>query len=106
MIFYSSELREKDVINVCNGRRLGYVCDFLLDSEGGKITAVYVSDHYFGLTGVKNALCIQWDKICCIGDDTILVQLDEKDRTSKIKSEKNNDYFKHRKCGWLFTYEM
>ncbi len=103
MTFHSSELREKDVINVCNGRRLGYVCDFLLDSECRKITAIYVSDHYFGLTGGKSALCIQWDKICCIGDDAILVQIDEKERLSKIKSEKNDDCSKYRKCGWLFT---
>ena len=47
MMCNSSALREKDVINICDGRRLGFICDFVIDTDCGKICAVYVSDHFF-----------------------------------------------------------
>lgn len=104
MIIHSSELREKDVINVCSGRRLGYVCDFMIDTDCGRITAVHVSDHYFGLTAGKNTLCIPWEKICCIGKDTILVQIDERESLSENCHDKDcdTDRNKRKKGGWLF----
>lgn len=102
MIIHSSELREKDVINVCSGRRLGFVCDFMIDTDCGKITAIHVSDHFFGLGAGKNSICIPWEKICCIGNDTILVQIDDKDCKPKIKSEQNDDCGRKKRGNWLF----
>ena len=32
-----TELKNKEVINVCDGRRLGYVCDLETDVECGRI---------------------------------------------------------------------
>ena len=36
------ELREKEVINTCNGRRLGCVTDIILDKCSGTVEAVIV----------------------------------------------------------------
>ena len=36
------DLREKDVVNVCDGRNLGCVTDFIIDTCEGKITALIV----------------------------------------------------------------
>lgn len=58
----SSELRELDVVNVCTGKRLGYVCDFVIDSDCGKITALNVSETFFTLSGGKNTLCVPFEK--------------------------------------------
>lgn len=102
MIIHSSELREKDVINVCNGKRLGYVCDFMIDTECGRITAVHVSDHFFGMSAGKNSICIPWEKICCIGNDTILVKIEDSECPPKIKPDKDFDFEKRKKGGWLF----
>ncbi len=77
MIILSSELRERDVINVCTGKRLGCVADFELDTDCGKIVAVLVSDRMFSFGGVKGCLRIGFDQICCIGKDAVLVQLRE-----------------------------
>lgn len=77
MVCNTSALRDKDVINVCDGRRLGYICDFSVDTDCGKICAVYVSGNYFGFTGQKNLVRIDWDCISCIGEDTILVRLEK-----------------------------
>ena len=40
--FSTCELREKEVINLCDGARLGTPCDFEFDVCDGKITALIV----------------------------------------------------------------
>ena len=35
MTLTSCELREKDVINVCDGKKLGYICDMDIDTDCG-----------------------------------------------------------------------
>ena len=74
MIIEASKLKEREVINVCDGKNLGYVCDFLVDTDCGRIAAVFVSDHVFGFAGRKTKR-IPWEKITCIGEDTVLVDI-------------------------------
>ncbi len=72
-----SALREKEVINLCDGRRLGYVCDLALDLGCGRVTAIVVPGEAslfgFGRTG---AITVPWEKIETIGEDAILVRVD------------------------------
>ena len=76
----TAELREKEIINLCDGTRLGYADDFEFDLCGGKITALLIHQS-------KGLLClskcesvrIPWESIECIGDDTILVKLNLND---------------------------
>lgn len=35
-------LKEREVINVCDGKRLGYVCDGQIDINCGKLIAIIV----------------------------------------------------------------
>lgn len=102
MIIHSSQLREKDVINLCDGRRLGFICDFSIDTDYGKITAIHVSDHFFGLNGGKNTVCIPWERICCIGDDTILVRCEGLDHPHKKEYDHRENCEGRRKGSWLF----
>jgi len=70
------DLREKDVINVCNGQKLGCVTDLEIDTDCGKIIAIIVTGE--SLTAMifsKNRVRIPWDKIQRIGKDTILVDM-------------------------------
>ncbi len=69
-----SKLREKEVINLANGRRIGYVCDLTLDTNCGKICEIIVSEYGFSF-GEKRVRKIEWCRIRCIGDDAILVEL-------------------------------
>ena len=73
VIINTSNLRELDVINVCDGRRLGWLCDFEVDGSCGKICAVFVSEKYFSICGQKSSVRIPWDKVVCIGEDAVLV---------------------------------
>lgn len=72
----TADLREKEVINLCDGERLGYVTDFEVDTCDAKIISLILPSE-IGLFGCPKGedLVIPWDKIECIGEDTILVKV-------------------------------
>ena len=74
-----SELKLKDVINVCDGRKLGHPIDLILN-ENACIEALIVpgsSGGFFGLFRPDREGCIiPWRKVRQIGDDVILVEVD------------------------------
>ncbi len=70
----SEDFRNKEVINVCDGRRLGYICEIEFDVCDGSITAILVQGEGGFLGFGKGQECrIPWDKIQKIGEDIILV---------------------------------
>jgi len=70
-----SELRERDVVNVNDGRRLGMIRDLELDLEKGAIKAIIVpaAGGILGKLSRGKDYLIPWEKIVKIGVDTILV---------------------------------
>ncbi len=97
------EIREKDVINVCDGRRLGYVTDLEIDTDCGKITAIYVCERYFSVVGGKNQIKICWGDIKCIGGDTILVDIGKSGSCSSCSCD-DKPRCDRRKKSWFFTW--
>ena len=80
-----SELRSKDVINVKDGKRLGYIDDIELDVESGRITALIVpveERRIFGFLNRGDETVVEWRQIHKIGTDVILV---DPERLSKEK---------------------
>lgn len=71
-----TDLTEKQVVNVCDGRILGYVVDFKVDVCNGRLTAIIIPGEG-GIFGFKKCtdIIIPWDKICKIGKDTIIVDI-------------------------------
>lgn len=71
------DFRYKEVINVCDGRRLGYVCDVLVDIGVGRVVAVIVPGpcRFFGLFWREDDYIIGWECIKRIGSDIILVEV-------------------------------
>jgi YlmC/YmxH family sporulation protein len=72
-----SELRNRDVINVVDGKRLGVICDLDIDLENGRICAIIVpgTTRLFSFFGGGRDYVIPWEHIVKIGVDTILVEL-------------------------------
>ena len=70
-----NELRAKEVINVTDGARLGYVSDVEIDLDMGKLIAVIVPGAYrlMGLLGKEDDFVITWENIKKIGDDVIII---------------------------------
>ena len=92
-----NDLRDKEVINICDGRKLGCVDDVEVDVNSGRLVAIVVpcDGRLFGFGRSKN-LVILWDSIEKIGDDTILVKIDAKDYAFKGEAV-DQDKFKRRK---------
>ncbi|MHB1151956.1 MAG: YlmC/YmxH family sporulation protein [Eubacteriales bacterium] len=71
-----TDLRDKEVINICDGQRLGYVYDVEVDIICGKVVALVVPEEHGCFSLVHSSeIKIPWDKIDKIGDDIILVSL-------------------------------
>ena len=89
------DLREKDVINLCDGARLGCAQDFEFEVSCGKIIAIVIAGDggIFGFSR-KEDIIIPWDRIQCIGEDTVLVRLEPTELQSCTKERRKRD----RKC--------
>ena len=76
----TAELRKLEIINLCDGTRLGYASDFEFDREDARILALLIvgSNGIFGI-GREDDIVIPWHKIECFGEDTILVRLSPSD---------------------------
>lgn len=73
-----SELRNKEVINICNGCLLGCVSDMEINSCTGEITALILPGNgILASLSAKNRIVIPWRDIERIGKDAILVRFKE-----------------------------
>ena len=73
-----SELKQKDVINICDGRRLGKTIDLVLN-ESACVDALVVpgpSSFWNCLKPDREGYSIPWERIRRIGDDVILVDVE------------------------------
>ena len=61
------ELRDKEVVSVRDGKRLGYICDLRIDLSCGRITALVLPGDlkYFGFKRERD-IVIPWNAICRI----------------------------------------
>ena len=75
MICSINELKTKEVINVSDGARLGFVSDVEIDIKNGKIIAILVPGAYrlMGFLGKEDDIVIKWENIKKIGDDIIII---------------------------------
>jgi len=72
------DFKHKEVINICDGKRLGYVQDVCADLDTGRITSIIVpggTNKLMNLFSNSNDIIIPWERIKCIGDDLILVEI-------------------------------
>ena len=72
------DFRKKEVINITDATRLGYVQDVCADLETGRITSIIVpggTNKLLNFFFSSNDIVIEWEKIRSIGDDLILVEL-------------------------------
>lgn len=77
MICRIVDMKNKEVINMKDGCRIGCVNDVEVDMKCAKIIAivVYGKLKLFGLLGREDDIIIKWENIEVIGDDTILVNI-------------------------------
>lgn len=71
------DFKHKEVININDGRRLGFVQDVTADLETGVITSIIVpgNNKILNMFAGNTDIVIPWKDIKCIGDDIILVDV-------------------------------
>lgn len=75
----TDKLKNKEVINISDGRSLGFVYDIEVDLDKGVIDGIVIpgTRGFMGLFSKKEGdLVIKWDKVKTVGDDVILVDLE------------------------------
>ena len=71
------DFKHKEVINITDGKRLGYVQDVTANLETGVITSIIVPGNTKMLNFFAGGgdIVIPWEKIKCIGNDVILIEM-------------------------------
>ncbi len=80
------ELKEKEVINICNCKKLGCIVDLVLNVCDGCVQAIIVPGpgRVCGFLGTDSEYVIPWRCIKKIGPDIVLVEICEEKFLQKI----------------------
>ncbi len=80
------ELKEKEVINICNCKKLGCIVDLVLNVCDGCVQAIIVPGpgRVCGFLGTDSEYVIPWRCIKKIGPDIVLVEICEENFLQKI----------------------
>jgi len=71
-----SDLQNKDIVNISDGKKIGSIIDINIDSSGNMKGLVVEEGHSFpNFFGSKSEIEISWEKIEKIGEDVILVNM-------------------------------
>lgn len=94
------ELRAKEVVNICDGKRLGNIIDLTFSSRTGEVTGIVVpyGKGLFSILKNNQDIFIPFSRIVKIGKDVILVELTSSahisstpDNTSKPQEYDNSN---------------
>ncbi|MGN1411128.1 MAG: YlmC/YmxH family sporulation protein [Oscillospiraceae bacterium] len=72
------ELRGKEVINIYNGERLGFIDDIKFSTENNQVISfiIYGRERLFGILGKQNDILIHCNQIHLVGEETVLVSVE------------------------------
>ncbi|MBE7026131.1 MAG: YlmC/YmxH family sporulation protein [Ruminococcaceae bacterium] len=73
----AGDLRQKEVINIATGMRVGFVSDVEINFEDGYIESIVVPgpSRFFFFFAKSDDYIIPWKDIIRVGDDIILVDM-------------------------------
>ena len=79
MIYGLTDLKQKEVINIENGEKLGFIDDIEFDSESGKIAGFVImgQKRLWGILGKDEDIVLSVNDIQIIGKDTVLVRINQ-----------------------------
>ncbi|MGN0795911.1 MAG: YlmC/YmxH family sporulation protein [Christensenellales bacterium] len=84
-----SELRNKRIVNVSDGRELGHLCDIVFSCTGRVNYFVAPGKKTFFKFSNNDCVCIPWNCIIKVGEDVILVELANR---PSIMNTSDDDY--------------
>ncbi|MBQ7319302.1 MAG: YlmC/YmxH family sporulation protein [Clostridia bacterium] len=95
----TASLCKKEIINLCDGRRLGFATEISFDPKCATVLSLMIPQSKgFLAFGRTEYLFIPWCKIECFGDDTILVRLTEQEICSMVMPDPGEREEKRDNC--------
>jgi YlmC/YmxH family sporulation protein len=75
-----SALRQMEVIDIFEGRRLGFISDIIFDDDIKRIEYIVIPPQstVFSIFRKKEEMIIKWEQIKVIGIDIVLIDTDDK----------------------------
>ena len=94
MLCKFSMLRRKEVINLCDGSRLGFVGDLDIQVPEGTVKGIIVFGpcRFFGLFGRGEDFYVPWDCIQKFGDDIILIDKPAQHRDPALERRRRKKF--------------
>ncbi len=88
MVCSLSEIKNKEVVNVKTGLKIGYVDDVQIDTSLSSVVSlvIYGRPRCMGILGREDDIVIKCENIQLIGEDTILVKFDDEIIFTKSKT--------------------
>lgn len=71
-----SNLQEKVIVNMIDGKNVGYIVDFTIDDYGKIIEVTVQKKKFFFSLFSKKELSFSWNQIKKIGEDVIFVNIE------------------------------
>lgn len=83
----AGSIRDREVINIRDGKKIGVVSDMEIDFEQGKITSLIIpgSGKLIGLFSRESDIVVPWSCIKKVGIDVILVDINEENGSDEGK---------------------
>ena len=93
-----TDLRNREVINIRTGERLGFVCDVMFNIETGQIVSLVVPGpcRFLGILGRYDDFIVPWECVQRVGDDIILVD----SQHVSTNDGRNNGFGKNKRRIW------
>lgn len=90
MISRVAELRRKEVIDSLSGSRVGFIDDVEIDTltAGVRSVVIFGRPRFFGLLGKSDDVIIPWSDITLIGEDTVLVTTNIRNKQKTFQKTK------------------
>ncbi|MCX7884108.1 MAG: YlmC/YmxH family sporulation protein [Caloramator sp.] len=85
-ILTTSDLRQMEVIDIVEGRRLGFISDIIFDDDLKRIDSIVIppQNNFLSVFRKKDEIQIKWNQIKVIGIDVILVDTNLKNENDKM----------------------
>ena len=88
-----ADIREKEVINIYDGKKLGHVIDIIFERQTGKVSGVVVPGLKKFMRKTED-IFVPIDNLKKIGEDVLLVKLAPQDSMQAAKTQAEQEQLK------------
>lgn len=90
MICSLENMRNKEVIDILTGERLGYIDDVEINLDTSNVIAlvIYGREKLFGLFGKEDDIIIPCNEIKVVGDDVLLIKRSEESKSAGVTNKR------------------